>query len=36
VGGGGGMEWFHLDLDRDWWRAVVNMVINLHILVPPS
>jgi hypothetical protein len=27
-----GVEWIHLAQDRDWWRALVNTVINL--LVP--
>jgi hypothetical protein len=26
-----GMEWFDLALDRDQWRALVNMVMNLLI-----
>jgi hypothetical protein len=28
-----GVEWIHLSQDRDWWWAVVNMVMNLQILV---
>jgi hypothetical protein len=32
--GWGGMEWIHLAEDRDHWRAVVNVVMNLRVLVP--
>jgi hypothetical protein len=28
--GWGGMEWIDLAQDRDWWRALVNMVMNLQ------
>jgi hypothetical protein len=28
-----GMEWIYLAQDRDWWGAVVNMVISLWVLV---
>jgi hypothetical protein len=31
-----GVEWIHLAQDRDWWWALVNMVMNLRILVPQS
>jgi hypothetical protein len=27
-----GMDWIDLVLDRDQWRALVNMVINLQVL----
>jgi hypothetical protein len=29
--GWGGMEWIHLALDRDLWRALVNTVMNLQV-----
>jgi hypothetical protein len=31
---GGGVEW--IKVDRDWWRAVVNVVMNLRVLAPRS
>jgi hypothetical protein len=32
----GGVEWIHLAHDRDLWRAVVNVVMNLRVLAPRS
>jgi hypothetical protein len=29
----GGVEWIQLAQDRDRWRAVVNTVMNLRVLV---
>jgi hypothetical protein len=26
-----GMNWIDLVLDRDWWRALVNTVMNLRV-----
>jgi hypothetical protein len=34
--GWGGVEWIHLAQDRDWWGAVVNVVMNLWVLAPRS
>jgi hypothetical protein len=31
-----GVEWIHLAQDRARWRAVVNAVMNLRVLVPRS
>jgi hypothetical protein len=36
IGWGGGVEWIHLAQDRDRWRAVVNAVMNLQVLLPRS
>jgi hypothetical protein len=27
----GGMDWIDMALDRDRWRAVVNVVMNLRV-----
>jgi hypothetical protein len=32
----GGFEWTRLAQDRDWWRDVVNAVMNLRVLAPGS
>jgi hypothetical protein len=29
--GSGGMDWIHLAQDMNWWRALVNMVMNLWV-----
>jgi hypothetical protein len=34
--GWGCVEWIHLAQDRDHWRAVVNVVMNLQVLAPWS
>ena len=26
-----GIDWIDLAQDRNWWRAVVNMVMNLRV-----
>jgi hypothetical protein len=30
----GGVDWIRLSQDRDWWRAVVSVVMNLRVLAP--
>jgi hypothetical protein len=30
------VEWIHLAQDKDWWQAVVNMVMNPQVLAPHS
>jgi hypothetical protein len=32
----GGVEWIQLDKNRDWWQALVNMVMNLLVMAPQS
>jgi hypothetical protein len=32
----GSVEWILLAQDRDRWRALVNTVMNFHVLVPQS
>jgi hypothetical protein len=34
--GWGSVEWFQLAQDRDRWRALVNAVMNLHVLATRS
>jgi hypothetical protein len=29
-----GVKWIHLSQDKAWWWALVNMVMNLHVLAP--
>jgi hypothetical protein len=29
--GWGDMDWINLSEDRDWWQAVVNMVMKLQV-----
>jgi hypothetical protein len=30
------VEWIHLAQDRDHWRALMNVVMNLWVLAPQS
>jgi hypothetical protein len=32
----GGVDWIRLAQDRDWWRAVMSVVMNLRVLAPRS
>jgi hypothetical protein len=34
--GWGSVDWIQLVQHRDWWRALVNTVINLRVLAPRS
>jgi hypothetical protein len=36
IGWGGGVDWIQLAQNRDQWRAVVNVVMNLRVLAPQS
>jgi hypothetical protein len=31
-----GVEWSPLAQDKDWWWALVNMVMSLQVLAPQS
>jgi hypothetical protein len=33
---GGGVNWIRLPQDRDWWEAVVSVVMNLWVFAPRS
>jgi hypothetical protein len=28
----GSVEWIHLAQDRDWWRALVSLVMKLNVV----
>jgi hypothetical protein len=30
------VQWIHLAQARDWWQALVNVVMNLQVLAPQS
>jgi hypothetical protein len=30
--GWGGIDWIHVDKDKDQWRALVNVIMNLRVL----
>jgi hypothetical protein len=32
----GSVDWIQLAEDRDWWRTLVNSVMNLRVLAPRS
>jgi hypothetical protein len=34
--GWGSVEWIQLAQGMDWWRVVVNTVMNLQVLAPQS
>jgi hypothetical protein len=34
--GWGSVDWIQLAQDRVWWRAIVNTMMNLRVLVPQS
>jgi hypothetical protein len=34
--GWGSIDWIQLAQDRDWWRAVVNKVMDLRVPAPRS
>jgi hypothetical protein len=34
--GWGDVDWVQLAWDRDQWKAVLNLVMNLQVLVPQS
>jgi hypothetical protein len=34
--GCGSVEWIQLAQDRDWWWALVNTIMNVHVLAPLS
>jgi hypothetical protein len=34
--GWGSVDWIQLAQDKDWWRVLVNTVMNLRVLAPQS